>query len=109
MNLLMNACQAIPESGTIAVRTEVAEDDRAVIYIRDDGVGMEPEVLARIFDPGFTTKGSRVGMGLGLLITRQIVEQHAGSIAAESTPGKGTIFTIKLPLRLAATAGAADV
>lgn len=101
MNVLMNSCQAIPENGTIIVRTALSEDgSRAVIEIRDSGVGMTPDVVERIFEPGFTTKGSRIGMGLGLLITRQIVEQHGGSIAVESAAGQGTTFTIVLPLLL---------
>jgi signal transduction histidine kinase len=106
MNLLMNSCQAIPEKGTIGVRTALSEDGtRAVIEIRDSGVGMTPDVVERIFEPGFTTKGSRVGMGMGLLITRQIVEQHAGSIAVESVAGQGTTFTIALPLLLSVEQG----
>ncbi len=101
MNLLMNSCQAIREKGTIGVRTALSDDGgHAVIEMRDSGVGMTPDVLERIFEPGFTTKGSRVGMGMGLLITRQIVEQHSGSIAVESAPGQGTSFTIVLPLLL---------
>ena len=69
MSLVMNACQAIPENGTITIRTEVADDGDAVVQIRDTGGGMAPDVLEHSFEPGFTTKGSRVGMGLGLLIT----------------------------------------
>jgi len=103
MNLLMNACQAIEESGTITVRTALTEGgDAASIQVEDTGSGIPPETLAKIFEPGFTTKGSRVGMGMGLLISRQIVEQHGGQISVESTPGEGTTFTLTLPLRLAA-------
>lgn len=99
MNLLLNATQAIRESGVITIRTWAAED-AAVIEIRDTGIGIPPENLDRIFEPGFTTKGGRVGMGLGLLISRQTVEQHGGHLHVRSAVGEGTTFTIFLPLRL---------
>ncbi len=100
MNLLMNACQAIPESGTITVTIRMKNPDTAVVEITDTGVGIGPEALDKIFEPGFTTKGERIGMGMGLLISRQIVEQHTGSLTATSTLGKGTTFTLELPIRL---------
>ena len=108
MNLLVNACQAIAETGTISVRTDLTDAGLARSQSADTGGGMTPDVLERMFEPGFTTKGARVGMGLGLLMTRQIVEQHAGSISARSTPGEGTTFTIQLPLRLTAPTEAAN-
>jgi signal transduction histidine kinase len=98
MNLLMNAVQAIPDRGTITVRT-AARDGAAIIEIEDTGTGIKPEHLQRIFEPGFTTKGSRVGMGLGLLITQQIIEQHNGRITVQSTLGQGTTFTVSLPVQ----------
>jgi signal transduction histidine kinase len=99
MNLIVNAKQAIKGEGTITIRTR-HEDDHAVIQIADTGAGIPAENLARIFDPGFTTKGKRMGMGMGLLITRQIVDRHAGRITVDSDVGVGTTFTIRLPLRL---------
>lgn len=99
MNLLMNACQAIPETGTITIETELVDQDRAVVRISDTGVGMAPEALEQVFDPGFTTKGSRVGMGMGLMLSRQIVEQHRGTLRATSRPGEGSTFTVEIPVR----------
>ena len=99
LNLLNNARQAVKEKGTITIRTGV-EDAQAIIAFSDDGVGIEPENLKKIFDPGFTTKGVGVGTGLGLSICYQIIQDHHGTIEAESTPGDGTTFTIRLPLNL---------
>lgn len=98
MNLLLNARQATPPDGTITIAT-TGDTDGVRIAIRDTGTGMEPERVARIFDPGFTTKGARVGMGLGLPISRQIVEQHGGRITVQTRPGTGSTFTVELPLR----------
>lgn len=97
MNLLLNATQAISGPGSITIRT-AATDGGATVEIEDTGAGIAPDVVGRIFEPGFTTKGSRMGMGLGLLITQQIIEQHRGRITVESTPGRGTTFSVWLPL-----------
>lgn len=102
MNLLLNGIQAMQGAGTLTIRTKAGEDG-VRIDVADTGVGIPPENLERIFDPGFTTKGARVGMGLGLLITRQIVDQHGGEIRVESRVGVGTTFSVRLPLRLAGT------
>lgn len=99
MNLLLNACQAIPGEGTISLRTYASGDDNVAIEIRDTGTGIATENLDEIFEPGFTTKGSRMGMGMGLLISRQIVQRHGGRIDVDSTVGEGTAFTIVLPMR----------
>jgi two-component system NtrC family sensor kinase len=96
MNLLLNAVQAIPGRGSIMVRTLI-DGGGVMVEIEDTGAGIPVEHVARIFEPGFTTKGARVGMGLGLLITQQIVDQHGGRIAVRSTPGVGTTFTVHLP------------
>lgn len=99
MNLLVNACHAIDGEGEIEIRTRT-DGDRVEIQIEDSGCGISREHQARIFEPGFTTKGSRVGMGLGLPITRQVVEEHGGEISLESEPGVGTCFTLRLPREL---------
>ena len=100
MNLLVNACQALPETGggVITLRTaHDAEGRRVMVAISDNGSGIPRDVLGRIFDPGFTTKGAGVGTGLGLSICYQIVEAHGGEIVVESQVGRGTTFTIWLP------------
>lgn len=97
MNLLVNAGQAIAEQGRVTVRT-FGRGDEIVIEIEDTGHGIAPEHLARIFDPGFTTKPAGQGTGLGLAIARQIVESHGGRIEVESTVGKGTCFRLVLPV-----------
>lgn len=99
MNLLVNACHAIEGDGEIQIRTST-EGDSVRIEIEDTGRGISPEHQERIFEPGFTTKGSRVGMGLGLPITRQVVEEHGGEISVESEPGTGTCCVLELPVTL---------
>lgn len=99
MNLIVNATQAMDEGGTLTLRTR-HEGDEVMVQIQDTGVGMSDETIEQIFDPGFTTKDSRMGMGMGLLITNRIVDRHAGRVAVESEPGIGTTFTVHLPIRL---------
>ncbi len=99
MNLVLNASQAVEGDGTIRIRTR-SGDGRVRVEVRDDGTGIPEEHLDRIFEPGFSTRGSRVGMGLGLLITRQVVERHEGEIHVDSEVGVGTCFAIELPKRL---------
>jgi two-component system, NtrC family, sensor kinase len=106
MNLLMNARQATPEGGSITIRT-TSLPDGVEVRISDTGVGIAREHAGRIFDPGFTTKGGRIGMGLGLPICRQIVDRHGGRLSVESEPGAGAAFTLRLPLRYAASAATA--
>lgn len=103
MNLILNALQAISGRGTLTIRTR-SEGAEVAVEVEDTGVGISPENLARIFDPGFTTKGSRMGMGMGLLITSQIIDRHGGRLAVESEPGEGTVFTVHLPVRMPAAA-----
>jgi len=97
LNLLVNSIQAIDGEGTIAITT-FQEDNSIYISIADDGVGIAKENINRIFDPGFTTKGVGVGTGLGLSISYKIIKNHRGEIKAESEQGKGSKFTIILPL-----------
>jgi two-component system, NtrC family, sensor kinase len=97
MNLIMNAVHAMSEGGTVRITTLQDDQDVHIIFA-DTGHGIAPDHLERIFDPGFTTKAGRVGMGLGLLISRQVVEHHRGTITVESEVGSGTTFTIVLPI-----------
>ena len=98
LNLLVNAGQAIEDKGTIEIRTEVVGEE-VRIAIEDDGIGIAPENLAKVFDTGFTTKGVGKGTGLGLAICVKIVRAHHGRIEVVSQPGSGTTFTVTLPLR----------
>ena len=98
MNLLVNAAQAIPDRGEIRIKT-FREGDMVKVQISDTGVGIPPANLEKIFDPGFTTKGVGVGTGLGLSICFKIAEDHKGGIDVESEVGKGSSFTLRLPIR----------
>lgn len=98
MNLLTNAAQAIDEKGEIRIRTCV-QNEQIVVEIEDTGKGILPEYMGKLFDPFFTTKPVGTGTGLGLAISHGIIEKHNGRIAVQSEVGKGTTFTIYLPLR----------
>ena len=103
VNLLVNALQAFPEKrperNRIRVATRLEEaSGRVVVEVEDNGVGMSQEVLQRIFDPFFTTKPVGVGTGLGLSICHTIVESMGGTIDVRSTPGRGTLFLLSLPI-----------
>jgi len=98
--LVMNAIDAMPNGGTLTLGTRKARSGSDVqVEVRDDGVGMPPEVLQNMFEPFFTTKERGRGLGLGLAISRQIVERHQGRIEVKSEPGRGTVFTITLPMQ----------
>jgi len=96
LNLFMNALQAMPESGRLAVRVQPDGTGTMRVQVEDSGIGIPTENLSRIFDPFFTTHEK--GTGLGLALVHQIVEQHQGRIVADSEFRKGTRFTIWLPL-----------
>jgi len=104
LNLLINARQAMPRGGILVIRLEHdQENDMVDLIVRDNGQGIPPEKLKRIFDPFFSTKKGpdetgKGGTGLGLASCRNIIEAHRGRIRVESSLGKGTAFTIKLPL-----------
>jgi PAS domain S-box-containing protein len=98
MNLFINASQAIDGKGEIRIKTR-ADGGKVFIQIADTGKGILPQHLLKIFDPGFTTKGTGVGTGLGLSISYNIIQKHKGTITVESDPGKGTEFTITLPVQ----------
>jgi signal transduction histidine kinase len=100
LNLVSNARDAVPSDGTITVDTAEVPfaGGRGVrLRVSDTGVGMDAETLERIFEPFFTTKDESCGSGIGLYTVDAIVRQAEGEIAAASTPGAGTVFTVDLP------------
>jgi signal transduction histidine kinase len=99
MNVLMNAVQAIEQDGQIVIKTYL-EDDKVIVKISDDGRGIPPDAMDKIFNPGFTSKGVGVGTGLGLSISYNIIQKHHGEIRVESEVGKGTTFFIILGTEL---------
>jgi two-component system, NtrC family, sensor kinase len=99
LNLFLNARDAMPRGGWLTIATSVRPDGKgAVVEISDTGSGIPPEQLSRIYDPFFTTKDIGKGTGLGLSITYGIVQEHDGTIDCDSAVGKGTRFTLTLPL-----------
>jgi len=97
INMLLNAIEAMPEGGSLTVSTEI-EEKRAVVRFSDTGVGIPEENLPKILDPFFTTKEQGRGTGLGLSVSYGIVERHRGKLEVKSKVGKGTTFTVKLPI-----------
>jgi signal transduction histidine kinase/ActR/RegA family two-component response regulator len=100
LNLIANAAQALPEGQLKRNRIILRSHDRAdevVIEVEDNGPGISPEVMPRIFDSFFTTKPAGVGTGLGLSISREIVRSAGGEITAENVPGGGALFRVRLP------------
>jgi hypothetical protein len=96
-NLILNARDALPDGGEITLASELQADGQICVTVTDDGIGIAPENLAKIFDPFFTTKGVGRGTGLGLAVSYGIVQEHAGNISVESSPGAGTAFRIIIP------------
>ncbi len=116
LNLLLNACQAMPDGGRLTATTArrassperpdspaespeapVSTPDAAVVTVSDTGHGIAPEHLPKIFEPFFTTKGAGAGTGLGLAVVARIVKELGGTITVESRVGEGTTFTVTLP------------
>jgi PAS domain S-box-containing protein len=97
MNLLLNAAQAIPEHGQITLNTG-RHEEHVFVAVSDTGTGIAPDHLRRIFDPFFTTKPVGQGTGLGLSLAYSIVQKHQGRIEVESDLGRGTTFTVWLPI-----------
>jgi signal transduction histidine kinase len=106
LNLCANGRDAMPEGGNLRISTERAERatpdagapaDFACLVVSDDGSGMDEETRRRLYEPFYTTKATK-GTGLGMSVVLAAVEQHAGSIEIESTPGRGTTFSIFFPL-----------
>ena len=101
-NVLLNARDAVSERGNIWI-TAKEIGARVEIKVKDDGKGIPPDLLGRIFEPLVTTKRGRGGTGLGLAITRRILHAAEGEISAESIVGRGAEFTISLPRTVAMT------
>ncbi len=108
LNLIVNAEQAMAQKlgrRELEITTGVDEDpDQVYLSVRDNGPGMVPEIRSRIFEPFFTTKAVGVGTGVGLSVSRGIIQAHGGTIEAESEPGRGAMFTIRLPRSARSTA-----
>ena len=97
LNLLLNAIQAMPGAGHLTLKGQNSEDGQWIhLSIQDSGVGIPGEDMNKLFDPFFSTKEG--GIGLGLSIAHRIIDQHRGKIEVESVPGKGTLFTVWLPI-----------
>jgi signal transduction histidine kinase len=95
LNLALNACQAMPNGGTLRFRGRPAADRRVSLTVEDTGIGIPPEHLPRIFDLYFTTR--EAGSGIGLSMVYRAIQLHDGSIEVQSTPGHSTVFTLTLP------------
>lgn len=96
MNILINACQSIAKSGKITITTEF-KDNNLIVKIKDDGKGIAPDRINKIFTAGYTTKGVGVGTGLGLAISEKIIQKHKGKISVNSDIGMGSEFIITIP------------
>ncbi|MCI0738218.1 MAG: ATP-binding protein [Gemmataceae bacterium] len=96
LNLFLNAEQAMPEGGALTIQVEWSGQGALHLSVIDTGQGIAPDLLAKIFRPFFSTKQG--GSGLGLATTRKIIEGHKGSIEVQSELGRGTKFTIRLPV-----------
>lgn len=95
INLIKNAMEAMPNGGTIITHGKV-ENDKVFVSVKDEGCGIPPETLAKLGEPFYTTKQN--GHGLGLMVTKKIIEEHDGKFNISSEIGKGTIITIQLPV-----------
>ncbi|HZI95003.1 MAG TPA: ATP-binding protein [Patescibacteria group bacterium] len=105
-NLVVNAVQSVGEKGTISIETSPGADGSTVVRVIDDGPGIRKDLLARVFEPYFTTRSVDGGTGLGLALTRQIVEKLGGTISVESRPGR-TCFEVSLLKARSVVTGAA--
>jgi two-component system cell cycle sensor histidine kinase/response regulator CckA len=118
INLLINSADALAKGGTIIVRTSLKKqvigeesvgrrakdifspgEVTVIVEIEDTGTGIPKEIMERIFDPFFTTKDPQQGTGLGLSVTKSIIEMHHGLVRAESEPGKGTKMRLTLKIK----------
>jgi two-component system NtrC family sensor kinase len=96
--LTINSIDAMPQGGNLWMQTRLLPNGEAEIVVRDDGTGIAPDLLSRMFEPFVTTKEGGRGVGLGLAVSRNIIERHGGRIQVQSELGKGTAFTIVLPV-----------
>ncbi|HVV46828.1 MAG TPA: ATP-binding protein, partial [Bryobacteraceae bacterium] len=96
LNLFLNAKDAMDPQGVLEVTTRAGENG-AIVEVADNGHGIAPEHLSRIYDPFFTTKSAKKGTGLGLSVTYGIIQEHHGAIEAISRPGEGTCFHLEFP------------
>jgi signal transduction histidine kinase len=99
LNLITNAAQAIEDQGEIVIATRQEDDDHVIISIADTGCGIPEQILSKIRDPFFTTKEVGKGTGLGLSIVDEIVRSHGGELRIQSKVGKGSTFSVVLPVR----------
>lgn len=97
LNLLVNAADAIPKQGEITLKTR-QEGDVVLVSVSDTGIGIPARIRERVFEPFFTNKGVGNGIGLGLSMSYDIVKKHGGELTLESKEGKGTTFTVRLPV-----------
>ena len=97
VNLIRNAAEAMPNGGDMEVRAHVQGKD-VVVEVRDTGIGIAEDDLPRVFQPFWSTRGVAIGKGMGLAVTHGLVKRHGGAISVQSKEGKGTTFTIRLPL-----------
>jgi len=97
-NMILNACNAMPDGGSLTITTKMGSGNKLEIEFADTGVGVPTEHMSKIFDPFFTTMPVGKGIGLGLSISYSIIQQHQGTIEVESEVGKGTTFTVRLPV-----------
>ncbi len=98
LNLTKNAYDAMKGGGEFIIRSRRVRDKELQVTVTDTGCGIPPEIVSRVFDPFFTTKGPSEGTGLGLAICYDIIDKHGGKIAVESQAGKGTTFTVTIPV-----------
>jgi signal transduction histidine kinase len=108
LNLINNAFAAVDDGGRIEISVRPSSDDTITIQVEDNGCGMTEAELTRVFEPFYTTKGSRGGTGLGLSITYSLAQELGGSIDVKSKPGEGTRFLVTLPVALERKRGSID-
>ncbi len=109
LNLVTNALDAVePESGVVSLRCDYNEEQELIqISVADNGTGMSPQTLKKLFEPFHSTKGLK-GTGLGLVVTKKVVDEHGGTIDVQSSPGEGTTFVLTLPVNAEALPASAD-
>ena len=100
LNLMINAVEAMPEGGILTLRTLSEPDKTVAVEVQDTGLGIPEENLSKLFTPFFTTKPIGKGTGLGLALAYGIVKMHRGQITVRSEIGRGSTFSIHLPVRL---------